>query len=147
MPRAPSLAQILAGSKSESFRRLNGSMFPAANVAVPVTRVKRIRQSAAPMLNKLETRFHEHLLATYEPACVFAQAIRVELARSHWYKPDFFIAPHDLCTTPTFFETKGKKAFRGGFENLKVAARVHKWAKFFLVWEDGGTWKRQQVLP
>ena len=109
---------------------------------------KRLRQSAAPVLNKLETRFHGHLLATYEPDKVYAQAVRVELARGHWYKADFYVAPHDLCTNPTFFEVKGPHAYRGGFENLKVAARVHKWAKFFLVWEDeSGRWQRQEILP
>ena len=39
------------------------------------------------------------------------------------------------------YEVKGPKVFRGGFENLKVAARVHPWVKFYLVWEDGaGGW-------
>jgi len=149
MPRREaSLATILAGSKSAAFRRLNAGMFPAPMNADPVPAKKRLRQSAAPVLNRLEMRFHGHLLATYEPDSVFAQAVRVELARGHWFKPDFYVAPHASCTRPTFFETKGPKSFRGGFENLKVAARVHKWAKFFLVWEDeAGRWQRQEILP
>lgn len=148
MPRAPSLTQILAGSKSEAFRRLNAGMFPAPMNADPVPAKKRLRQSAAPVLNKLETRFHGHLLATYEPDSIHCQAVRLELARGHWYKADFYVAPHASCTRPMFYEVKGPHAFKGAFETVKVAARVHKWAKFFLVWEDKqtGQWARQQIL-
>lgn len=148
MPRAPSLVQILAGSKSAAFRRLNAGMFPAPMSAGPVGGKKRLRQSAAPVLNKLETRFYGHLLTQYDRLNIHSQAVRLELARGIWFKCDFFVSPHELCTTPTFYEVKGPKSFRGGFENLKVAARVHKWAKFFLVWEDAaGNWQRQEILP
>jgi hypothetical protein len=86
-----------------------------------------------------------------------AQAVRIELARGIWYKPDFFL-PHaawrlvdgekqGYCIA---YECKGPKVFRGGFENLKMAARVHgAWIKFYLVWEDinqVGGWARQEIL-
>ncbi len=118
---------------------------------------KRLRQSTKPVLNKLETRFHEKLMKDYTGPRdkIFCQAVRFELARGIWYKPDFFLPavtpsaadPHRYRPALAY-EVKGPKSFRGGFENLKVAARVHSWAKFFLVWEDEDrVWQRQEILP
>lgn len=106
---------------------------------------KRIRQSAKPVLNALESRYHTYFIHTYPDRVIFPQAVRVELARGIWFKPDFFCPT--IIGRPTFFEVKGPKAFRGGFENLKVAARVHSWASFFLVWEDDArVWQQQEIL-
>lgn len=114
---------------------------------------KRLRQAQGEIMNKLETRFYrERLVPDYvnNGDTVLIQAVRLELARSHWYKPDFFL-PAKFQEWPTrkaiAYELKGPHAFRGGFENLKVAARVHNWCQFFLVWEKDGKWERQEILP
>jgi hypothetical protein len=117
---------------------------------------RRLRQSQKPVMNKLEARFYEKLKADNNQcdgdglpvAEIKIQAVRFELARGHWYKPDFLlIAP--WAQRPIAYEVKGPRAFRGGFENLKTAARVHPWIKFYLVWEKtpGGEWERQEILP
>ena len=111
----------------------------------------RLRQSRKPILNKLEQRFYDYMVGPMKiPAtCILSQAIRLELARGHWYKPDFFL-PGNLRPEPYYgfvaYEVKGPKAFRGGFENLKVAARIHRWLKFELVWLEDGKWKQQPIL-
>lgn len=121
---------------------------------------KRLRQDSKPRMNKLEERFYlEKLMLDYREETVLIQAVRLELARGIWYKPDFFL-PAAFSRMPSgagsgrhrgaiAYEVKGPKVFRGGFENLKVAARVHTWCRFFLVWqdEDDGSWQRQEVLP
>ncbi len=108
---------------------------------------KRLRQSSKPLLNELELRFFTAFLS---PAVcdntVLCQALRLELARGIWYKPDFFVP--DAAGGPIAYECKGPKVFRGGFENLKVCARVHRWLRIILVWEDeAGRWQRQEILP
>lgn len=112
----------------------------------------RLRQSTKPLMNKLETRFYEtKLKLDYSKCTILIQAVRLELARGIWYKPDFFI-PATLAggsfQMAIAYEVKGPKAFRGGFENLKVAARIHPWVRFCLVWEDedDGHWERQEIL-
>ena len=112
----------------------------------------RLRQSQKPLLNKLETRFLAKLEEDYAGQIILKQAVRLELARGQWYKPDF-VLPHGRTLLPSgekrviAYEVKGPKVFRGGFENLKTAARVHPWIQFWLVWEEDGTWARQEVLP
>jgi hypothetical protein len=130
------------------------------------TKKKRLRQDTKPVLNALETRFLAKLKREFEIISakpefkhefwpemgkIFAQAVRLELARGLWYKPDFFLPRGRLSRgqlLPVAYEVKGEKVFRGGFENLKSAARVHPWIQFWLVWEDeSGVWQRQEVLP
>ena len=120
---------------------------------VKTPHAKRLRQSSEPVLNKLEERFLLKLKKDYAGQEILAQAVRLELARGIWYKPDFFLpqGSKDIVdgVTPIAYEVKGPKVFRGGFENLKVAARVHGWIHFYLVWEDKqtGAWQRQEILP
>jgi hypothetical protein len=161
------LTDIKALPTSEAVRKLNPDLFsgpsemPSKESLVTrhaVTKEgKRLRQSASPLMNKLETRFYEtKLKVDYVGETILIQAVRLELARGHWYKPDFFLpavlpsVKDETRFRPAIaYEVKGPKAFRGGFENLKVAARVHPWVRFFLVWEDKGTgkWERQEILP
>lgn len=139
----------LAGKRPDVKPYPAGLLAPAH--PLPVKR--RIRQKQGDVLNALEARFLAKLRTDYADKAVLSQAVRLELARGIWYKPDFFIpdAMLHLGTGKTLaiaYEVKGPHAFRGGFENLKVAARVHPWVKFFLVWEDNGrVWQRQEVLP
>lgn len=159
-------ARALA-SRSESFWRLNPHLTgPTATASVAVwppvplpTEVKpkklRIRQSEKPLLNKLESEWLE-LLKAHDPATgwkgghsgfafnIRSQAKRYRLGNGIWYKPDF-TATVDLRETA--WEVKGPHAFRGGFENLKVAAGLYPEVKWVLCWKDGGQWMTQIVLP
>lgn len=106
---------------------------------------KRLRQSTKPLLNKLETAFFDWMKANQPEMTLRPQAKRYELARGLWYKPDFTTV-HD--GQEIAYECKGPKAFRGGFENLKMAARVWPEVTFILVWKwkDSGEWKFQVVI-
>lgn len=104
---------------------------------------KRLRQSVKPLLNRLETAFWAWMKVQRPELTLRPQAKRYELARGIWYKPDF-TAMDDARETA--WECKGPRAFRGGFENLKVAARVWPEVTWILVWQDGGQWKAQEIL-
>lgn len=116
-----------------------------APVAPTVTPGKRIRQSAKPLMNKLESQWYSNLLS-YHPgnATLRSQAMRFKLGNGIWYKPDFTVTVDGKLIA---YEVKGPKAWRGGFENLKVVA--HAWPEhtFILVWKENGDWKQQHVLP
>lgn len=136
---------------SESVRRLNPHLYSAPpthstaprndSMVVGETKTpKRIRQSQKPLLNALEREW----LAFYEKwfTNIHSQGIRFKLGNGIWYKPDF------VCfSVKTCWEIKGKHAFRGGFENLKVAAHQYPEFKWVLAWKEGGAWKEQTVLP
>jgi len=100
---------------------------------------RRIRQSHKPLMNKLEQEYHDTFLRGHQ---VHIQSIRFKLANGIWYKPDFVSAYGRKC-----IEVKGPHAFRGGFENLKVAASQYPWIKWVLVWKEDGQWQEQVILP
>lgn len=106
---------------------------------------KRLRQSTKPLLNQLETDFLAHLRGRHPSAELRPQAKRYELARGIWYKPDVTAI---LEGFEHAWEVKGPKVFRGGLENLKVAARVWPSCYWWLVWKDPatGAWQYQRVL-
>lgn len=110
---------------------------------------KRIRQSNAPLLNKLEGDFQKILLLRYpdQDMHVTAQAIRFALGNGIAYKPDFVVFVRHRC--PIAYECKGPHSYRGGFENLKVAANKYPCVNFVLTWKDKetGQWQEQHVLP
>jgi len=118
----------------------------AGPVAVAAPAERRIRQSQKPKMNKLETEALAWLQACYPGNEFKPQAKRYELATGHWYKPDFTTAGKSF-STETAFEVKGPHAFRGGFENLKVAARVWPEVRWILMWKESGVWKQQTILP
>lgn len=124
-----------------------GKAPPAVVTSTVVAAKGRVRQSSKPLLNKLETDFQSFLATKYLEEDIFPQAVRLELARGHWFKPDFLLLDTMTGLRPTFYEVKGPHAFRGGFENLKVAARRYQFFKFILVWRDEGVWKEQHILP
>lgn len=152
---------------SEATRRLNPQLAagrPLAEVlatakdaldSVAPPQAKRIRQDGKPLLNKLEGEFLAELSRFHPGATVWKQALRWRLGNGIWYKPDFaafvdyYLSPglpakvRRLCC----WEVKGPHAFRGGFENLKVAAGLYPNVRWSLVWKDGGRWQEQEVLP
>lgn len=104
---------------------------------------KRIRQSSKPLLNKLEAEYQLWVEANTEYKLI-PQAIRFRLGNGIWYKPDFTIlVPYALMA----IEVKGPHAFRGGLENLKVAASLYPQVWWKLVWKEGNHWYEQRVLP
>lgn len=109
---------------------------------------KRIRQSSKPLMNKLEQEYFECLKVQWK--ILTCQAIRLKLGNGIWYKPDFVAWPVGFESQDTrmrAYEVKGKHAFRGGFENLKVAAGLYPQIRFTLAWKENGQWKEQSVLP
>ena len=151
MPDRPSLETVLAGG-SAAFRKLNPQFTgwvkigdgPKTRIeSVETTPKKRLRQSDKPLLNKLETEFFAYIQRENPGVTIRPQAKRYELARGIWYKPDFtaIIGGFEHC-----WEVKGPKVFRGGFENLKVAARVWPDAYWWLCSKDKGAWQFQRVL-
>ena len=110
----------------------------------PARPSRRLRQDTKPLLNKLEMQFKVH----YERLTghtLIPQAIRFKLANGLWYKPDFIL----YCPTMGLraFEIKGPHSFRGGFENLKMAAHQYHWIKWTLAWKECGVWQEQIILP
>lgn len=143
----------IRNSESKSFKRLNPHLFKFSEFpeafGLPEQNVmpkKRIRQSGKPLLNRLEEEYLSELSkGSSRPA--YAQAIRFRLGNGIWYKPDFVI--FNYANRTLAYEVKGPHAFRGGFENLKVAASLYPAVKFILVWKDNATgkWIEQEVLP
>lgn len=105
---------------------------------------KRMRQSARPLMNELEAAWFLVLKGRYPNAKIHPQAKSYRLARGHNYRPDFtaMIEGRECA-----WECKGQKAFRGGFENLKVAATTYPEIAWTLVWRVDGEWQTQEVLP
>lgn len=150
----------IRNSVSQSFKKLNPQLFTgtyggeddeehalieAIASMKPAPAKKRIRQSDKPLLNELENEYFQRTRSLLPNATILPQAIRFRLGNGIWFKPDIAIFTNgalEVC------EVKGPHAFRGGFENLKVAAGLYKEVRFFLVWKDErGQWQEQEVLP
>lgn len=140
---------------SASVRRRNPHLYNYATGIAPtgeeVTIItkpkKRIRQSSKPLMNKLEFSFYSYLSAFYPSFSFHAQSIRFKLGNGIYYKPDLVCfgwgdKPRACC-----WEVKGPYAFRGGFENLKVAAHAYPEVEWRLAWKIGNEWQQQLVLP
>ena len=112
-----------------------------SNARVAAKRSKRIRQSSKPLLNKLEEEF---LRTRLVGRGYHVQGVRFRLGNGVWYKPDFVWFGEGRAVA---YEVKGPHAFRGGFENLKIAASLYPEIRWLLVWKEDGLWKRQEVLP
>ncbi len=129
---------LAAGNHAEQSATETHSAGPTDRPARP----SRIRQSTKPLLNVLETEYERRFLDHEPNLC--RQAIRFKLANGLWYKVDFFCPEFN---PPLGIEVKGPHAFRGGFENLKMAAHQYHWIKWKLVWKLAGQWQEQEVLP
>lgn len=108
---------------------------------------KRIRQDSKPLLNGLETEFLGYLRNDCPVSDIYPQSLRFKLGNGVWYKPDFVQRLDGQEFTA--FEVKGPHAFRGGMENLKVAAHKYPWMRWKLAWKaaETGQWIIQDVLP
>ena len=109
---------------------------------------KRVRQSSKPLMNKLEAEFFNHMKCQYLEigygSEILAQALRFRLGNGIWYKPDFVqIRPSGRWT---IYEVKGPHAFRGGLENLKIAASQYPLIQWVLAWKEGGEWVTQEIF-
>ena len=146
---------------SETVRKLNPHLYGGGKIANPdlvknvLTGAKivsshktRIRQDQKPLMNKLETQFWNILCLKYGDQHVKPQALQFKLGNGISYKPDFVITAPNAGIIECF-EVKGPVAFRGGFENLKVAAGLWPTIVWKLVWKDkvSGAWQEQLVLP
>ena len=137
---------------SKSVRDLNPHLFPNCDTTFfvekesAVSPIKRIRQSPKPLMNKLETEFFLRLQQDAgDIKFIRPQSIRFMLGNGIWYKPDF---TGFVDGSFSAWEVKGPHAFRGGFENLKVAAHQFVEVHWYLVWKNkNGQWQQQRVLP
>lgn len=103
---------------------------------------KRLRQSSKPLMNQLEAEYFNVLKLKFgERDIIIPQSVRIKLGNGIWYKPDFYFYPRH------FIEVKGPHSFRGGFENLKVAASKYPQFTFWLVWKDKELgWQTQEIF-
>lgn len=133
----PALRERLALAKAA------GNVRPAP----PPAAGRRMRQDSRPLLNKLETEFEEVLRSWLgEGVAFYPQSLRFKLGNGIWYKPDFVVL-RNRSGRSLAFEVKGPHSFRGGMENLKVAAGLYKEVRFYLAWKQDGVWRQQEVLP
>lgn len=132
---------------SESVRKINPHLYdavPPGKVAPPVVAGKRIRQDPKPIMNKLETDWFKMLCLQFPEKAITIQALKFRLGNGIFYKPDFVVFSSVLIYA---YEVKGPHAFRGGFENLKVAAGMYPAIYWTLIWKEDGQWKEQVVKP
>ena len=149
----PRLRRRLAEADARQNGGKAGPAHPPAQPPTPPAPARRLRQDPKPLMNHLEAEFYQRIADIY-PNCppVRIQAKRYRLGNGIWYKPDFSASQWSNTSAPlqeTCWEVKGPKAFRGGFENLKVAASLYPEIRWLLVWKDTttGDWKEQVILP
>ena len=112
----------------------------------PAAPHRRIRQSTAPVMNKLESRFAMHLNALNPGVRIVAQGMRVQIANGAWFKVDFYMPALKIA-----HEVKGPRVMKNQQSRqllaLKVAAKEWPEIQWFLNWYEGGEWFQQEVLP
>jgi hypothetical protein len=143
------IAEKVIGSAGAAVRALNPSVFKPQGkplCEVFAAEGKRIRQDTKPLLNKLETEWFSILQDSGWLEHLKPQAKRYKLGNGIWYKPDF-VGKDTRDGRETAYEVKGPHAFRGGFENLKVAAAIYLDVKWILVWKEKDGWHQQKVEP
>ncbi len=103
--------------------------------------VPSIRKSVEERLNKTECRWLAELRRRqYGP--IHIQAVILQIGHDCRYTCDFFTP----LPRPRFWEVKG---FRrdDAMVKLRVAARVHSWAKFVLVEWEKKAWIEMEIAP
>lgn len=134
-------------SKSESFKKLNPHLFPvtAAQLLDQVdSDNKRLRQSAKPLMNKLEREWFEVLQHDFPGHPIKVQSIKLRIGNGCYFTPDFVVFHSNR--QPTAWEVKGKHAWEDSLIKLKVAAATFQEILFFLVWKNAQGWQRQKIL-
>jgi hypothetical protein len=150
---------------SEAFLRANGQLARPSPAPAPdrppaakeQPAKKRIRQSAKPLLNKLETEFRDYLRAMHPNFPVYEQAMTFRLGNGIRYTPDLCVmfearltCYEVKCPQRTRKDGKvvdaGKNVDRGKVV-LKVAASKFPEIDWWLVWQTGAKWNFQKVLP
>jgi hypothetical protein len=113
---------------------------------------KRVRQSAKPLMNKLETEFYERIkdaFPNFPPIRIQAKTYRI--ANGLRYTPDFTASPWPANCGPareTAWEVKGPWATEDSIVKLKAAAATFPEVCWLLVWKDStGQWNEQRILP
>lgn len=139
--------RALVEAADSSAGRKNASPQPVLQKYGP-TAAPRLRQSAKGP-NKTEAAFAAHVRACYPGKAVLEQAVTLVLANGLRYTPDLFLpsGPHG-SPRPAFYEVKGFMRDDAAAK-IKMAARVHDWADFFLVTKQGrtcGGWDVQVIL-
>lgn len=132
-----------APSKRPNWGNLTPLSSQEISKAFAIKPKKRIRQDSKSLLNKLEMEYY-NLLKLTDVKHLRLQAKRYKLANGLWYKVDF---TGIIDGRETAWEVKGPHAFRGGFENLKMAASCWPEVCWRLVWKEHGHWQCQEVLP
>lgn len=119
----------------------------APEPSVPPAEGKRIRQKAAPKLNRLELEYLSIIKGMpFRDPEIYGQEVKLWLGNGLTYTPDFLVN-HEVGTT--VYEVKGDYAFEGSLDKLKMAAHKYRHWKFFLVWKAkmSKEWQQQRVLP
>lgn len=147
---------------SEATRRLNPVIFGGQPVTPDQSKLLR-EAIATPRLrqnrkgpNKTEREFTTYLRGYWIGATIYEQAVTLVLANGLRYTADNFVPDVPLSclkggpTEPRFYEVKGHMRDDAAAK-LKMAARVHSWASFYLVTKqrkrDGAGWRIERVLP
>jgi len=141
---------------SESFKRRNKHLFhpnydtikagPSYQVA-SANPAKRIRQSSAPLLNGIETRFKNEVLSLRYHAStrVVAQGMRVKIANGSWYKVDFYVPELSMA-----HEVKGPRVMKNlqSRQMLALKTAASQWPEiaWWIHWFENGQWHEQHVL-
>ncbi len=110
----------------------------------------RLRQKAAPKLNKTEQRFEMYLRQVFKTETILVQAITIEIANGCRYTPDFFvIQPTETpgAVTLRAFEVKGPHAWDDSIVKLKVAARSFPFVQFSICSRSGFGWRIEKIHP
>lgn len=137
---------------SDSTRKRNPHIYGLAEkvakeVGVPVfvagKRV-RVRKSVEERLNKTEKRWLDVLRMRRFPL-IAIQDITLRLGDDCRFTPDFFTVPTTIADRLTFWEVKGGFVREDAMVKLRVAARVHQWARFVMAqWKDG-RWTETEI--
>lgn len=139
------LSSLPAHLQSQVVGQLHGGS-PANAIPSPVEKPRLRQDTKGP--NKTEREFEAHLRAEYPGREIHVQAVTLVLANGVRFTPDLFTPT--LADGPTFWETKGHMRDDASVK-IKVAARLHPWAKFYLATKrpkkKGGGWITERVLP
>ena len=160
------IASKAIGSAGASVRALNPHLFgqlpPKDNPQVECAKSKgkplceafaaeagkRVRQSAKPLLNKLEAEWFEVLKQSLPKGTkIHAQEWRVKISNGAWFKVDFCAFVDGKWTA---WECKGPKTGKNvdrGLLALKCACSAFSEVSWKLIWKENGRWQEQNLLP